>query len=47
MVLITLVGMIGIYVGAIYTYQRYQAYKSQAGSLSGAASLLGGFLGGS
>lgn len=45
LVVLTFIGMVGIYIGAAYAWQKYQAYKAQAGSLSGATSLLTGILG--
>jgi uncharacterized YccA/Bax inhibitor family protein len=47
LIVLTFVGMVGIYIGAIYAYNQYQKYKAQAGSLSGATSLIGSLFSGS
>lgn len=44
LVVLTFVGMVGIYVGAAYAYKKYEEYKAQTGSVSGAAGLLGSLL---
>lgn len=43
--LLTLIGVVGMYIIGGYAYKRYLDYKAQAGSLSGAAGLLGGLWG--
>lgn len=44
---LTFLGMIGLYVIGYYEYTQYQKYKSGLSSVGGAATLLGGLLGGS
>jgi len=46
LILLTFIGMVGIYIGAYYAWQKYQEYKAGTSSLGGAANLLGGLLGG-
>lgn len=42
---LTLIGMIGLYIGGYYAYKKYESYKTGVSSVSGAAGLLGGLLG--
>lgn len=45
LVLLTFLGMVGIYVGAWLAYQKYKAYQTtlqQQGAVGGLLSLLGG-----
>lgn len=45
LIVLTFIGMVGIYIGAYYAYQKYKSYKADA-SVSGALNLLGGAFGG-
>lgn len=42
LVLLTFLGMVGIYIGAYLAYQKYQQYQTAGGGLSGLMSLYKG-----
>lgn len=50
MLMFTALGMLGIYIGAVWAYQKYQAYKATATgatTVQGALGLAGQLFGGS
>jgi uncharacterized membrane protein required for colicin V production len=46
LIVLTFLGMVGIYVGAWMAYQKYQAYQAQFSSTGNSLGLLAGLLGG-